>query len=181
MNLNEQRIRPYSPVVTIGVSLRLFALALGLAMSSAYAEWMPLANDNLHDPDGPAVEVLQEPGQALSELPPDTAGNKVKWVEALSQGDINPRSQIYPETKMETLDQNILFEETSDMPMVMFPHDKHTAWLDCSNCHDAIFPRKAGATKFGMFDILAGRYCGLCHGAVAFPLTECKRCHSVSR
>jgi hypothetical protein len=29
--------------------------------------------------------------------------------------------------------------------------------------------------------ILSGEKCGLCHGAVSFPLTECKRCHSVDR
>ena len=32
-----------------------------------------------------------------------------------------------------------------------------------------------------MMLILQGEKCGLCHGAVAFPLTECLRCHSVSR
>jgi hypothetical protein len=29
--------------------------------------------------------------------------------------------------------------------------------------------------------VLSGEKCGLCHGAVAFPLTECNRCHSVQR
>jgi hypothetical protein len=32
-----------------------------------------------------------------------------------------------------------------------------------------------------MNQILHGEQCGLCHGAVSFPLTECNRCHSVSR
>jgi hypothetical protein len=31
-----------------------------------------------------------------------------------------------------------------------------------------------------MQKILDGEQCGVCHGAVAFPLTECRRCHSVS-
>jgi hypothetical protein len=26
-----------------------------------------------------------------------------------------------------------------------------------------------------------GEHCGRCHGAVAFPLTECTRCHSVQQ
>jgi ribosomal protein L40E len=30
-----------------------------------------------------------------------------------------------------------------------------------------------------MFAILQGEFCGRCHGAVSFPLTECRRCHSV--
>jgi c(7)-type cytochrome triheme protein len=45
-----------------------------------------------------------------------------------------------------------------------------------------LFKSKAGATKqLNMFQILQGEYCGVCHGAVSFPLTECKRCHSVER
>ena len=156
---------------------------VGLYFISAnvFAEWLPLSEDNLHDPDSPAIAILQEPGQALSVLAPDTAGNKVDWLTALRLGEIEPRTNIFPETKIEVLDQDILMKETSDMPMVLFPHEAHTLWLDCSNCHDKLFKREIGTTEFGMFDILAGRYCGQCHGAVAFPLTECKRCHSVSR
>ena len=30
-----------------------------------------------------------------------------------------------------------------------------------------------------MAKILDGEYCGVCHGAVSFPLTECDRCHSI--
>ena len=41
------------------------------------------------------------------------------------------------------------------------------------------FVEKAGANKLNMQAILNGEQCGLCHGAVAFPLTECNRCHSV--
>lgn len=157
------------------------SMVVMIVVAPVQADWLPLVNDGLHDPNSPGVEMLQEPAQALSELPPDTAGNKVQWNEALEQGDIVPRSQLYPETEIEILDQDIIFYETSDMPLVVFPHDKHTAWLDCSNCHDKIFPREAGATQFGMLEILSGRYCGRCHGAVSFPLTECNRCHSLSR
>ena len=67
------------------------------------------------------------------------------------------------------------------MPAVKFPHRQHTLWLDCSNCHNGLFKDKIGANKFSMVAILNGEQCGLCHGAVAFPLTECTRCHSVPR
>jgi hypothetical protein len=30
-----------------------------------------------------------------------------------------------------------------------------------------------------MLAILEGEQCGQCHGAVAFPLTECTRCHAI--
>lgn len=76
---------------------------------------------------------------------------------------------------------DIILENTGEMPMVRFPHKAHTEWLDCSNCHDAIFKKEVGANPINMFAILNGEYCGRCHGAVSFPLTECLRCHSVSR
>ena len=72
-------------------------------------------------------------------------------------------------------------EKTGEMPLVLFPHRPHTEWLDCSNCHDKIFVEKVGANQINMFTILSGQHCGQCHGAVAFPLTECNRCHSVPR
>ena len=32
-----------------------------------------------------------------------------------------------------------------------------------------------------MGNILDGEYCGICHGAVSFPLTECDRCHNTEK
>lgn len=143
--------------------------------------WKPLAADGLHDPSNPALSLLQEPKEALSELPRANDGNNVDWVQALEDGYIEPRTNIYPETKIQVLDLDVLLEDTAGMPMVLFPHRQHTEWLDCKNCHDRIFKAKRGANKFGMFDILQGEYCGQCHGAVSFPLTQCERCHSVPR
>jgi c(7)-type cytochrome triheme protein len=44
-----------------------------------------------------------------------------------------------------------------------------------------LFKTKAGTSNVNMMQILSGEKCGLCHGAVAFPLTECQRCHSLPR
>jgi c(7)-type cytochrome triheme protein len=158
-------------------------LALGTAVALAQTSrtWKSLREDGIHDPDGPAIGVLQEPALALSGLPADHVGNQVRWIEALREGHINPRTNIRPETEVEVLDLDILMKRTGEMPMVLFPHRRHTEWLDCDNCHDRIFERKAGATRLNMFTILQGNHCGQCHGAVAFPLTECRRCHSVPR
>lgn len=161
---------------------RLLAAAGLLAVAAIAAErWKPLANDGIHDPTSPALAVLQQPAEALSTLPPDTAGNKVSWVKALDEGKIAPRTNILPETKVDLRTTEVLLRNTGEMPMVKFPHRQHTAWLDCSNCHDQLFAQKAGATRINMFLILQGEKCGLCHGAVSFPLTECLRCHSVER
>jgi len=143
--------------------------------------WTPLAEDSIHDPGSPAIPLLQEPAEALSLLPPDVVGNNVNWVRALREGYIEPRTKVFETTKVNVLDSKVLMKDTGEMPMVLFPHETHTEWLDCSNCHEAIFQSKAGATPVNMFQILQGRYCGRCHGAVSFPLTECQRCHSVPR
>ena len=158
----------------------LLLLICGAVFAQAIG-WKPLAEDGLHDPQTPAIGLLQEPAEALSQLPPDTVGNKVLWNQALREGYIQPRTNIYPETKIEILDMDIIMDKTGEMPLVRFPHQPHTEWLDCNNCHDKIFIKKVDANPINMFAILSGEYCGQCHGAVAFPLTECNRCHSVAR
>lgn len=141
--------------------------------------WQKLSTDGLHNPANAALDYLQQPGVALKTLPAGgPSGNKVDWVEALREQYIAPRTNIYPETKVRVLDLDIVFTDTKGQPNVVFPHRAHTEWLDCSNCHPEIFVASEGANEFGMLDILEGEYCGRCHGAVAFPLTECTRCHS---
>jgi c(7)-type cytochrome triheme protein len=143
--------------------------------------WLTLVQDRLHDPNDPALHLLQDPAKVLSPLPSDESGNQVDWVKALEKGYISPNIRLRSNIQDEVLDLNILFPNTGEMGMVDFPHKQHTEWLICSNCHEEIFKYKARATKFGMFDILNGEYCGRCHGAVAFPLTDCKRCHNLPR
>lgn len=163
---------------------RLWALAALMTAGIALAagDHLPLAKDGVHDPANPALKLLQEPNDALSRFPHDEVGNRVRWVKALEQGIITPRTNILPDTQIRVLDLDVIMPRTAEMPMVRFPHKQHTEWLDCSNCHEHLFKSKAGATTaVNMFQILQGEYCGLCHGAVSFPLTECKRCHSVER
>ena len=117
--------------------------------------------------------------QALSVLPADTAGNRVNWVRAIEEGAINPRTNLFPQTEVRLLDQDSIISKFGSMPAVKFPHRQHTLWLDCTNCHDRLFKAQAGANRYSMTAILNGEQCGVCHGAVAFPLTECNRCHSV--
>lgn len=147
------------------------------------ANWRSLLEDGLHDPASAALSLLQEPAEALSVLPPDSAGNKVDWVQALEGGYIQPRSGLLQERPERILDTDIVMTGSGagSLPFVRFPHKPHTQWLDCGNCHDNLFKAKAGATPVTMLAILEGEYCGRCHGAVAFPLTECQRCHTVAQ
>lgn len=150
----------------------------------AVRNWLPLASDGIHDAKNPALKLLQEPGAALSRLPPDhleNVGNQVNWVRALEEERISPRTNIFPETRVRVLDLDILLNLRGSTPIVRFPHRQHTEWLDCSNCHEHLFKSQAGANKIRMERILQGEQCGVCHGAVAFPLTVCGRCHNTSR
>lgn len=144
--------------------------------------WIPLARDRVHDPRGASIVELQEPGEGLSELPPHQAGNRVLWAKALDRGAISPRRSIYPtENKIQVLDLDVLMDLRGSMPVVRFPHKIHTQWLVCDNCHEELFKSRVGETRISMYTILQGEQCGLCHGSVAFPLTECPICHSVER
>lgn len=167
------------------VATFVLALVLGLAgASAALAQtWTRLKEDGLHDPKSPAIRLKQEPGEALgaiaAQAPDGNIGNQVRWARALELGVINPRTNLWPDTKIRVLDQDIYLDIGGSQGVVRFPHRQHTMWLDCANCHDAIFKSVAGATEISMLLILEGEQCGVCHGAVAFPLTECARCHSV--
>lgn len=137
-----------------------------------------LATDGIHDPANAAISALQEPAEALSAFPLDRRGG-VDWVKAIDLGIIEPRADLKGESQMAVLDMDIMFKDTGQMPWVKFPHNAHTQWLTCSNCHPAIFIQKKGANDISMDGVLAGEYCGKCHDKVAFALWTCERCHSV--
>lgn len=153
-----------------------------LPLGQSGKNWVPLARDKVHDPRGPAFKQLQEPGEGLSLLPADTAGNLVLWAKALDRGAISPRRNITPSgAKAKVLDLDVLMDLRGSFPIVRFPHRIHTQWLACNNCHEHLFKSKVGTSTISMYQILQGEQCGLCHGSVAFPLTQCPFCHSVER
>lgn len=144
--------------------------------------WVPLAKDRVHDPRSPSLIELQEPSEGLSELPSHISGNRVLWGKALGQGAISPRRSIRPfNEEPEVLDLDVMMDLLGSMDIVRFPHKIHTQWLKCNNCHEELFKSKIGTNNITMSNILKGEQCGLCHGSVAFPLTQCQLCHSVGR
>ncbi|HSF94654.1 MAG TPA: c(7)-type cytochrome triheme domain-containing protein [Thermohalobaculum sp.] len=143
--------------------------------------WRSLAYDGIHDRNSEAVRLLQEPASALRSLPRGRSGNLIDWAAALRDGAIRPRARAGSQGSMEVLDLDIRFFETKNMPIVTFPHSTHTEWLSCSNCHDWLFKAQRGANDITMTAIARGRACGLCHGKVAFPATDCFRCHNGPR
>ncbi len=142
----------------------------------------PPAQDGIHDPANDGTALLQHPRDAFADLPKGIAGNHVDWVKSLEGNDITPRyDRLDPARQPVVLDLNIVREVKGSMPNVVYPHKQHTEWLDCSNCHPAIFIPKKGANNLSMASILLGQQCGVCHGKVAFPVAECRRCHSQNK
>jgi len=144
------------------------------------AEWnLPPAEDGIHDPENGGTHMLQPPKQSFESLSSSKNGNRVDWVKALENNEISPRyDRLSDDVKPIVMDLNIVREVKGSMPDVVYPHKQHTEWLDCSNCHPAIFIPQKGANQISMAAILLGQKCGVCHGKVAFPVSECRRCHS---
>ena len=140
---------------------------------------LPPAQDGIHDPTNDGTHSLQAPLEAYAALPRSASGNQVDWVKALADKRISPRAdRLDPKAELPVMDLNIVREVKGSMPDVVYPHKQHTEWLDCSNCHPAIFLPQKGANQISMAAILLGQSCGVCHGRVAFPVSECRMCHS---
>lgn len=139
----------------------------------------PAVESGIHDPANDMTLELQPPRVAFSALPKSQAGNHVDWVKALDSKAITPRwDRVDPAAAAIVMDLNIIREVKGSMPDVVYPHKQHTEWLDCSNCHPKIFVPQKGANQISMASILLGQQCGVCHGKVAFPVSECRLCHS---
>ena len=142
----------------------------------------PPPEDGIHDPTNAGTFSLQPPLSAFTGLPPLGAGNRVNWVKSLGEQKIHPRwDRNAPDANAVVMDLNIVREVKGTMPDVVYPHKQHTEWLDCSNCHPAIFIPQKGANQISMAEIMMGRKCGVCHGKVAFPVSECRLCHSKNK
>jgi c(7)-type cytochrome triheme protein len=135
--------------------------------------------DGIHDPNNNGTQLLQPPKEAFQHLPKGKSGNYIDWMKALQDKKINPRNdKVDTKSQPIIMDLNIVREVKGSMPDVVYPHKQHTEWLDCANCHPAIFIPQKGANQISMASILLGEKCGVCHGKVAFPVSECRRCHS---
>lgn len=140
---------------------------------------LPPMEDGIHDPENEGTAALQPPREGLATLVKSSFGNQVDWVASLNEKRITPRiDRLDPTAEPLVFDLNIVREVKGSMPNVVYPHKQHTEWLDCSNCHPAIFIPQKGANQISMASILLGQKCGVCHGKVAFPVSECRKCHS---
>jgi c(7)-type cytochrome triheme protein len=161
----EERYTPHTPIAEIVPNER----------SDEPEAWQ----NEIYDPTNLGFKKLQKANESMAGFPVDQRGF-VDWMKALKSGLIHPRADKLGKTTKEVFDLNVVMKLTKQMPYVLFPHSSHTMWLDCSNCHPSIFIPKANANPIKMPEILQGKWCGVCHGKVAFPpIYSCDRCHRV--
>lgn len=117
----------------------------------------------------------------LMHLPRDQCGF-VDWSYAIREGLIAPRDSIEMEKSSPGGERfptkTVIKARLPFIPDVVFPHDTHSRWLKCANCHPGIFKKKADSNPITMVGIWRGQWCGRCHGKVSFPLVSCYRCHN---
>jgi c(7)-type cytochrome triheme protein len=170
---------PAAPVAVAASASPEDSNAFNRLLKPASKRNLPPAEDGIHDPSNDGTLALQPPLSAFVGLPKSFAGNRINWVEAVGTQKIKPRwDKSDPKAEPVVMDMNIVREVKGSMPDVVYPHKQHTEWLDCSNCHPGIFTPQKGANQISMAAILLGEKCGVCHGKVAFPVSECRLCHS---
>lgn len=118
---------------------------------------------------------------AATIVPKDKYG-LVDWAKAVKDKIIAPGHSLDPKAKAteddEPLDMDVHITTKSDFVNdVIYPHWIHTYWFTCEGCHEKIFKMAAGENNMTMIGIAGGKWCGRCHGKVAFPLSDCNRCH----
>ncbi len=125
---------------------------------------------------------------AFELLPKDHAGF-VNWNKAVTEGIIRPRASLAEQKEEDDYEgyfANLMVFRTKvpQIPDVIFPHGMHTYWLSCDSCHPEPFKKAVGANNFTMGDVIAGKFCGKCHGKVSFPAAtfkNCNRCHMLKK
>jgi len=115
-----------------------------------------------------------------AKLPKDIYG--VNWQAAEQSGAIKPIDFVegisVKKEKMKSREDFSVKAGYSWVNPITFSHEKHVIWNGCELCHPEIFPTaQKGTTHYSMFYNIEGRYCGACHGKVAFPLNSCRGCH----
>lgn len=115
-------------------------------------------------------------------MPRERFGNGIDWQKAEKKKKIKIIDYLEGVSikgfKIKGPEELDIKPQKHKMPEIIFSHTKHGKFSGCELCHPEIFPVKKGSQPYSMEDIFAGKYCGACHGPVAFPNIDCQRCHT---
>ncbi len=109
-------------------------------------------------------------------IPVDKFGY-INWLKLKENGVFKPIHSLRQDFKHEVRDNKILFESKGKLDDVLFDHEVHSSWINCSSCHPEVF-RDTLTNDVKMIRMSKGKFCGYCHGKVSFTFADCKRCHS---
>lgn len=118
-----------------------------------------------------------------AKFPREQSGNGINWDKTASEGFIKPVDYIEGLSIRKTaqpIQQDFTIRpKAAGKAQILFSHRKHVLWNGCEVCHPEIFKGgKRGTTSYSMKEINEGKFCGVCHSTVSFPLFQCDRCHS---
>jgi c(7)-type cytochrome triheme protein len=138
--------------------------------------------DRCHS-QGKVVKREYDFAKVTEKLPKELFGNGINWEKAEEVGLIKLTDYLegisIKRPPMKVQKDFELSAKVEGIPDIIFSHRKHTVWNGCELCHPEIFYGvKKGTTKYSMPEIFEGKYCGVCHKNVAFPLIDCQRCHT---
>ena len=130
-----------------------------------------------------AQQAKREFQELKKTLPPATYGNKIDWMKAEEDGIIKPKDflqgvSLRKSEKMVNSREEPRTPALPGLPNIIFSHAKHVVWNGCGMCHPDTFALESGKTPITMKEITEGKFCGRCHGNIAFALNDCTRCHS---
>ncbi|HEY5973101.1 MAG TPA: c(7)-type cytochrome triheme domain-containing protein [Geobacteraceae bacterium] len=125
----------------------------------------------------------QEFRRFAEKMPRERFGNEINWEQAEVKGLVKLTDFLEGVSmkRAALADQKdfSIGSKVEGVPDITFSHKKHTVWNGCEVCHPDIFIGvKRGTDKYSMVELFDGKYCGVCHDKVAFPQTDCQRCHT---
>jgi len=189
------RIASTSICIRLAAIIFVCSIAANEKMTAAEAQTDNESPSQMQDAEATFLEELHyshEDFVRIYESLPRDEENKVDWERATREGLISPLASIDENSGEEFIMDFKVVIKFNDMLIkdVVFSHAIHTYWLNCSSCHPKIFEPEIAANRMTMKEIREGKYCGLCHGMVAFPTNvidapnfraNCLRCHRAQR
>ena len=131
---------------------------------------------------GKKVEFTYNFYDVVKGFPRARFGNKVDWLKAEEQGLLDLTDHLegisIKRSKLRFPVDAVIDAKVYEMPDIIFSHEKHAVWNGCELCHPQVFGIKSASMVYEMQEIFDGKYCGACHGKVAFMNLDCQACHS---
>ncbi|MCF6280640.1 MAG: hypothetical protein L3J28_00265 [Candidatus Polarisedimenticolaceae bacterium] len=101
----------------------------------------------------------------------------IDWLELKRLDIFKPIHSLDKNYQPEVRENLIYFKAKSKVKDVLFDHEVHSSWIECSSCHPEIFSESL-KNNVKMVAMSKGKFCGHCHGKVSFTFADCLRCHS---